>query len=185
MSRGGVDLHCGGFQRESGKVGMSVFLRTSRNGSDAAGCCGVGRLTARGIMEGFNNGEDHKSCPCLSLSVTPRSVTQPTSGRRGFRPVPVHVTEGGCLDTYSLHIDRCSCKGEQVRFNNMFRNVVFGNMLFKRVRSSLQLHRNVAKKRNIRPPSCGPDLEPPSDRATAPRSSGAEYLRVRRPGQTS
>ena len=83
---------------------MSVFfwLETALT---PPGARSVSRMTARGVMEEFKNGEDLRSCPFLSPSEALRTVTRPTSGRRGFRPVPFHASEGGCLDFVCLYVD--------------------------------------------------------------------------------
>ena len=44
-----------------GKVETSAFLRALLNGSDTAGRQDVGRVTVRGVVEGFRNGEDLKT----------------------------------------------------------------------------------------------------------------------------
>ena len=78
---------------------MSVYLHASRNGSKIAGRRGVGRLTARKVVEGFKN-EELDFCPLLIFSATPRTITRPTFGRLGFRSVPVLAREDECLDYF-------------------------------------------------------------------------------------
>ena len=64
-----------------------------------------GRVTARGVMEGFKDEDDLQSCPFLSLSAAPQLPIRPTFARRGFRPVPVYAGEGEALNLCLVVVD--------------------------------------------------------------------------------
>ena len=87
-----------GRREEEGQ--SACFRSCALDASDTAGAC-VGHATTRGVVEGFKNEKNFEIWPFLSFPVTPRTVTRPAFGERGFRPVPVHAREGGYLASFA------------------------------------------------------------------------------------
>ena len=88
-----------------------LFPSRARPGSETAGRQGVGRLTARRVVQGFKSGEDLKACPFLSFFRDSADVIRPTLRHRGIRPVQIHSRAGGCLDSFCLHADALAMEG--------------------------------------------------------------------------
>ena len=89
---------------------------------------GVGRATSCGGVEGFKSGEDLKSCPFLSPS-----ADYPTSfGRCGRKPVLVHASEGGCLDSFLfVHVD-ATARESRFTSTNEFDSLAVASKLRKK-----------------------------------------------------
>ena len=171
--RSEYDVLWRGVEWEAGEVEIPVFLRAPRSAP---------KLSCVGVSAGRRRSESWKGSRTNNTLNIVRSWAFPrlrgrSSRRRLDAEVLTHSSprKGGRMPCFFLLQCRRNCKGEQARFNNMFRNITCGS-------NEPDLHSSCIKmeeKESRHPPSfrrSGTGLKPPGDRTTVWWSS-AESLR--------